>query len=249
MTDAVIPFWQSVFDHYGTKTVSSNDKSKRAYVPNTAQRTALITAGISPSLTKPTPTFPLRVLFDTARNEVQAGFYNSERSAVAARPPEPRMGGEFISSWLEAGDEVLIGNIGRELFSFKLASVPAGAGMSTPEVLKTLPPELITAIAGQAQGLPLRRTVQRTEFIRNEYVILAALLRAGQRCEMPGCIVPLFCRDDGSHYLEVHHVIPLADGGEDTLANVAAVCPACHRELHYGSNRFTRRKLLLAAIR
>lgn len=224
-----------MFDNYGTKAVSSNDRSKRAYVPNLAQRTALMMAGISPSLSKPTPTFPLRVLFDPARHEVSAGFYNSERSAAAARPPESRMGGKFISSWLQAGDEVLIGNIGRELFSFKLASGSAVAAMSAPDVLKTPPPDLITAISRQAKSPPLKRTVSRTEFIRNEYVILAALLRAGGSCETPACMVPLFSRDDGSWYLEVHHVIPLAEGGKDTLANVAAVCPACHRELHYGA--------------
>jgi len=30
----------------------------------------------------------------------------------------------------------------------------------------------------------------------------------------------------------VHHIIPLADGGPDTLENVAALCPNCHRKMH-----------------
>lgn len=33
-------------------------------------------------------------------------------------------------------------------------------------------------------------------------------------------------------YLEEHHVKRLADGGSDTMDNVVAVCPNCHRKLH-----------------
>ena len=29
----------------------------------------------------------------------------------------------------------------------------------------------------------------------------------------------------------------LADGGADTVENAIAVCPNCHRELHYGERR------------
>ncbi|WP_256325004.1 HNH endonuclease signature motif containing protein [Nitrosomonas sp. Nm132] len=41
-------------------------------------------------------------------------------------------------------------------------------------------------------------------------------------------------KHDGSPYLEVHHKIPLAFGGEDTVVNAIALCPNCHREAHYG---------------
>ncbi len=43
----------------------------------------------------------------------------------------------------------------------------------------------------------------------------------------------VFEREDGSP-LEVHHVIRLADGGSDTINNSVALCPNCHRELHFG---------------
>jgi len=43
-----------------------------------------------------------------------------------------------------------------------------------------------------------------------------------------------FSRADGFAYLEVHHVRKLTDGGSDTVSNTVAVCPNCHRELHYG---------------
>lgn len=44
-----------------------------------------------------------------------------------------------------------------------------------------------------------------------------------------------FIADDGHPYLEIHHVVRLADGGSDTISNTVAVCPNCHRELHYGA--------------
>ncbi|WP_147195697.1 HNH endonuclease [Rummeliibacillus stabekisii] len=37
--------------------------------------------------------------------------------------------------------------------------------------------------------------------------------------------------------LEVHHIKRLADGEEDTVENAIAVCPNCHRELHFGHSR------------
>lgn len=39
---------------------------------------------------------------------------------------------------------------------------------------------------------------------------------------------------NGQNYLEAHHIIALADDGEDTLRNVIALCPTHHREAHYG---------------
>jgi hypothetical protein len=50
----------------------------------------------------------------------------------------------------------------------------------------------------------------------------AVLLRdAG--CRMPGCAV--------RHGLEAHHLQPRTWGGTDDIANLAAVCPAHHRQL------------------
>ncbi|MCM4170961.1 HNH endonuclease [Arenibacter sp. TNZ] len=39
----------------------------------------------------------------------------------------------------------------------------------------------------------------------------------------------------GLPYLEVHHVLSLAEGGSDKVENTVAVCPNCHREAHYGT--------------
>ncbi|MFU8787539.1 MAG: HNH endonuclease [Methylobacter sp.] len=34
--------------------------------------------------------------------------------------------------------------------------------------------------------------------------------------------------------MEVHHIVPLSQGGEDTIEYVVALCPNCHRKRHYG---------------
>src|SRR4029077_20879597 len=70
---------------------------------------------------------------------------------------------------------------------------------------------------------------------RDPLVIAIARKRAGHRCEVPGCDHPQFMAGDGLPYCEVHHVIPLAEGGEDRIENVACLCPSHHREVHLGN--------------
>ncbi|MBE5394532.1 HNH endonuclease [Brevibacillus borstelensis] len=91
-----------------------------------------------------------------------------------------------------------------------------------------------------------RRLESRTELIpetyetktrvfkRNPDVIAEVLVRANGICEKCKSPAPFIRASDGTPYLEVHHKIRLADGGEDTVENAIAVCPNCHRELHFG---------------
>lgn len=74
-----------------------------------------------------------------------------------------------------------------------------------------------------------------TQYVRDPAVVAWVLEAAGGYCECCGAKAP-FERADGSPFLEVHHLQRLADGGEDTIHNAVAVCPNCHRELHYGVN-------------
>jgi HNH endonuclease len=50
-----------------------------------------------------------------------------------------------------------------------------------------------------------------------------AVLMRDARCRVPGC-----ARRRG---LEVHHLVPRTWGGDDVIANLAAVCPTHHRLL------------------
>lgn len=53
------------------------------------------------------------------------------------------------------------------------------------------------------------------------------------------CKHETFIKPNGTPYMEVHHIVPLEQQSKfenklDTIANLAPVCPLCHRKLHYG---------------
>lgn len=86
----------------------------------------------------------------------------------------------------------------------------------------------------KAPKKPSKKTVRTVVFNRNPDVVAEVLLRAEGNCE--GCKepAPFKRKSDSSPYLEVHHRIPLAQNGEDTVENAIALCPNCHRERHFG---------------
>lgn len=87
----------------------------------------------------------------------------------------------------------------------------------------------------KASSMPRTRLVPVVVFERNPDVIAEVLCRANGVCE--DCLhpAPFLRASTGTPYLEVHHRKRLADGGEDTVANAIALCPNCHRRLHYGT--------------
>lgn len=91
---------------------------------------------------------------------------------------------------------------------------------------------LSASIVGNPTPTKSGRVVQ--EFARSPAVVGEVLRIAAGRCELCECAAP-FLRADGSPYLEVHHVQTLADEGADTVNNAVALCPTCHRLLHYAS--------------
>lgn len=74
-----------------------------------------------------------------------------------------------------------------------------------------------------------------SQFVRDPAVKAWVLKHAEGVCECCAQLAP-FNGSDGLPYLEVHHVRRLADKGPDTTENAVAVCPNCHRELHYGES-------------
>lgn len=87
----------------------------------------------------------------------------------------------------------------------------------------------------KSNPVPQVKEVTTKIFIRSGYVVAEVLERADGICERCGNDAPFLRVKDGTPYLEVHHKIPLADGGEDTIANAIALCPNCHRQAHYGT--------------
>jgi len=75
--------------------------------------------------------------------------------------------------------------------------------------------------------------VTRAEFRRNGDVVAEVMFNANGVCEDCGCDAPFKRISDGTPYLEIHYVLPLAEGGDDTVENAVALCPNCHRKRHF----------------
>ncbi|ELR63098.1 5-methylcytosine-specific restriction enzyme A [Photobacterium marinum] len=86
----------------------------------------------------------------------------------------------------------------------------------------------------QAETSPKTTEVKTTVYLRNPDVVAEALVRANGICEHCKKPAPFIRKSDNTPYLEVHHKLPLAQGGPDTVDNVLALCPNCHREAHFG---------------
>ena len=104
-------------------------------------------------------------------------------------------------------------------------SVSTASGLSKCERAKLLP-----EVGTKATKL----TVKTKVFRRNPHVVVEVLLRADGKCERCRKEAPFQRRKDDSPYLEVHHKKMLSNDGDDTVENATALCPNCHRELHYG---------------
>jgi 5-methylcytosine-specific restriction protein A len=98
------------------------------------------------------------------------------------------------------------------------------------------PLEDIRAIALSSVSKQATPTQRRTNvYMRSEAVRVYVRRRANGKCEGCGQSAPFF-DEDGHPYLEPHHIIRVADGGPDHPRWVAALCPNCHRRVHYGKD-------------
>ena len=63
------------------------------------------------------------------------------------------------------------------------------------------------------------------------YVAEYVKRRAKGSCELCKKSAP-FLDPKGNPFLEMHHIVPLTAGGEDSIENTVALCPNCHRKMH-----------------
>jgi HNH endonuclease len=140
---------------------------------------------------------------------------------------------EFNRLWLEAET----GNRGAAEASAAVAVVADEAQRLEKLTLDELLAKY-QAQNAQQPGRPARRVLNAYEYDRKPLVITIARKRAGHRCEVHDCAHPTFETPEGVSYTEVHHIVPLADGGQDMITNVACLCPAHHREVHLGVRAF-----------
>jgi hypothetical protein len=90
----------------------------------------------------------------------------------------------------------------------------------------------LDAIDDLGTDAPDRAKSEVWSYARDPEVRKAVMRRAKGACEY--CGRHGFLKRNGSRYLESHHVIALANDGEDRLTNVIALCPNDHREAHFG---------------
>ncbi|MFS2047757.1 HNH endonuclease [Variovorax sp. Varisp41] len=102
--------------------------------------------------------------------------------------------------------------------------------------------------AAKADGSQVGKSSHRTVYERSRAVRDYVLLRAAGHCEL--CEQPApFKRKGGDHYLEPHHTTRVSDGGPDHPRFVAALCPTCHREVHYGEHAKLKNDGLIEKLR
>lgn len=100
------------------------------------------------------------------------------------------------------------------------------------------------AVASVSKG---PSTSTRTIHARSQAVKDYVLSRAGGICE--SCAQPApFTTKAGSPYLEPHHINRLSDGGLDHPKYIGAICPTCHKEIHYGSQGDAKNNLLRESV-
>jgi 5-methylcytosine-specific restriction protein A len=51
----------------------------------------------------------------------------------------------------------------------------------------------------------------------------------------------------GEPFLECHHIQRLADNGEDGPTNTVALCPNCHRRMHFAATAADKAALIRRA--
>ncbi|MEG8946982.1 HNH endonuclease [Rosettibacter firmus] len=100
-----------------------------------------------------------------------------------------------------------------------------------------------------------KETPEKKEYIIETYVrnvnwAKKAKEVLGDLCLFKNCN-NTFIRDDGTRYIEVHHIIPLCKGGEDGLWNLSVLCAHHHKMAHFADikTRISIEKFLLKEVK
>ena len=159
----------------------------------------------------------------------------------------PELADKIFRYVSEKDHDILFQNVSATMAIHTLAR--STAILMTEEMLAArLRQEVATAISrsqterqerlASASDTPLKIAVISHAFLRNADVIGESLYRAGGRCGGCGRPAPFIGRARQEPYLEVHHRVPLAAGGKDTVENAIALCANCHRQEHHGPSRW-----------
>jgi len=166
-----------------------------------------------------------------------------DKQGIAKRIIEA-LGEPWDTSCYSKGGSVTSEAFVRMLRSLRTRIGPARADFDIA-VMQLLSEPMIEPPVGNRS--PQRAVGPDSDFIRCPMVTAWILQHCNGVCGYCGVAAP-FARPNGQPYLEVHHVLPLSEGGPDTVDNAIALCPNCHRRAHHGSDRRDVRRSLLRAI-
>lgn len=80
-----------------------------------------------------------------------------------------------------------------------------------------------------------------SQAIRGDTAIVQLLKkRYGSKCQFPGCEAVIE-KKGGGKYVEVHHVLPVAEGGRSVIGNLLVLCPNHHAEFQHGDLQLQER--------
>jgi len=86
----------------------------------------------------------------------------------------------------------------------------------------------------EKEKVPQKVLVNSIQYIRDPIIVEYVKRKANGICQDCHQPAPFINKKTGEPYLEIHHIVPLSQGGSDTIDNVIALCPNCHRKRHYG---------------
>lgn len=154
---------------------------------------------------------------------------------------------ETQNSGKRKGDKLvkcLLEPITKEELKYSLEPVALDTIVSEPTDLYDLRKQLIKL---NNKANKQKKETPSEYYSRSSKIKEYALLRGEGKCENCNENAP-FLNSQEIPFLEVHHIFSLSDGGPDHPLNVAAICPNCHREAHYGINKEILKKKLAEKI-
>lgn len=101
-------------------------------------------------------------------------------------------------------------------------------------------------VAEISSAEPGKREYLIETYARNRGWVVEAKNRFGVYCMCADCR-NTFTKPDGQPYIEVHHIVALSEGGEDSLWNLAVLCAHHHKMAHFADKHTQHRlqKILL----
>jgi len=234
------------------KKVSRTDIEKDAYVINKEQKEIMVSAGIKPGFAPSVTEVELHVLYSSTI--LHASYYGSRREG-SGRALEYRMGRHEFINWIKPDDNLIMATDGEKIFVHKISDNSKKPLQDITQdddtlenIYENMDTDALRKRAEAAKGKPGKREAKTTQYDRDPAVRAFVILRSKHHCERTGCDYEGFKKTDGTKYIQVHHIIPLAEDGEDSIMNAIALCPNCHAEAHFCSEKDNLAKIFTKHI-